>query len=165
LRVLTWPFPRLPTLTLLFVIYFGLPQFGIKLDSMTAGIVGLGLHGGAYVTEIFRAGIEAVHRGQLEGALSIGMTRLMALRLIILPQAARIVVPPLANFALVLLKDTSIASAVAAPELTFRAGNLIDQTHLSTQIYLLVALVYLAMGLALSRVSHLLERRLGAGHG
>jgi polar amino acid transport system permease protein/cystine transport system permease protein len=154
-------FRSVPVLTQLFVIYFGLGAIGIKLSPIPAAVVGFGINGGAYLTEVFRAGIEAVDRGQTEAALSIGMTKLMALRSIVLPQAIKIVLPPIANFAIGLLKDTSLASAVAAPELSFAAHRLVDETFLSTQIYLLVALFYLAMSVPLSMVARRLERRSG----
>jgi polar amino acid transport system permease protein/cystine transport system permease protein len=102
-------FRAVPVLTQLFVIYFGLAGIGIKLNPLPAAIVGFGINGGAYLTEVFRAGIEAIHQGQLEGAFSIGMTRPMAMWYIILPQAVRVVLPPIGNFAIGLLKDTSIA--------------------------------------------------------
>jgi polar amino acid transport system permease protein/cystine transport system permease protein len=156
-------FRSVPVLTQLFVIYFGLGAIGIRLSPIPAAIVGFGINGGAYLTEVFRAGIEAVDRGQTEAALSIGMTKLKTLCYIILPQAIRIVLPPIANFAIGLLKDTSLASAVAAPELSFNAHRLVDETFLSTQIYLLVAVFYLAMSLPLSMVSRRLERRAGRG--
>lgn len=152
-------FRAVPVLTQLFIIYFGLAELGIKLPPIPAAIIGFGINGGAYLTEVFRAGIEAVHRGQAEAAFSIGMTRMQALRIIILPQAARVILPPLGNFAIGLLKDTSIASSVAAPELTFRARMLVDQTYLSTQIYLTVAALYLAMSLPLAHLVARLERR------
>jgi His/Glu/Gln/Arg/opine family amino acid ABC transporter permease subunit len=156
-------FRSVPVLTQLFVIYFGLGAIGIRFSPIPAAIVGFGINGGAYLTEVFRAGIEAVDRGQTEAALSIGMTKLMALRYIVLPQATRIVLPPTANFAIGLLKDTSLASAVAAPELSFNAHMLVDETYLSTQIYLLVAVFYLAMSLPLSTIVRRLERRAGRG--
>lgn len=162
LRVLVYVyvevFRAVPVLTQLFIIYFGLGAIGIKLSPIPAAIVGFGLNGGAYLTEVFRAGIEAVDRGQTEAALAIGMTRLTALRSIVLPQAIRTVLPSIANFAIGLLKDTSLASAVAAPELSFNAHMLVDRTFLSTQIYLLVAAFYLAMSLPLSAVARRLER-------
>jgi His/Glu/Gln/Arg/opine family amino acid ABC transporter permease subunit len=156
-------FRAVPVLTQLFIIYFGLAELGLKLDPIPAAIIGFGINGGAYLTEVFRAGIEAVHRGQNEAALSIGMTRAQALRIIVLPQALRVVLPPLGNYAIGLLKDTSVASSVAAPELSFRAHMLVDQTYLSTQIYLTVAVLYLAMSLPLARLVHSLERRMARG--
>jgi len=157
-------FRAVPVLTQLFVIYFGLAGMGIRLNPLPAAIIGFGINGGAYLTEVFRAGIEAIHQGQLEGAFSIGMTRPMAMWYIILPQAVRVVLPPIGNFGIGLLKDTSIASAVAAPELMFRARSLVEATFLSTQIYLMVALLYLAMSLPLSRVVRHLEAAMGRGH-
>jgi polar amino acid transport system permease protein/cystine transport system permease protein len=156
-------FRAVPVLTQLFIIYFGLADIGIKLDPLPAAITGFGINGGAYLTEVFRAGIEAVHQGQMEAAQALGMTRLGATRYIILPQAIRVVLPPVGNFAIGLLKDTSVASAVAAPELTFRARTLVDQTFLSTQIYLMVAILYLVMSLPLSRIVRRLEARMGRG--
>ncbi|MBS0558869.1 MAG: amino acid ABC transporter permease [Proteobacteria bacterium] len=152
-------FRAVPVLTQLFIIYFGLAAIGIRLSPIPAAIVGFGLNGGAYLSEVFRGGIQAVHRGQTEAALAIGMTPRMAFRWIVLPQATRIVLPSIANFAIGLLKDTSLASAVAAPELSFRAHMLVDETYLSTQIYLLVAAFYMAMSLPLSLLVRWLERR------
>jgi His/Glu/Gln/Arg/opine family amino acid ABC transporter permease subunit len=156
-------FRGVPVLTQLFVLYFGLAQLGLKLNPLTAAIVGFGLNGGAYLTEVFRAGLLSVHQGQIEAAFMIGMTRMAALRYVVLPQAMRVVLPPLSNFAVGLLKDTALASAVAAPELSFNARTLVTRTYLSTQIYLLVAVIYLAMSLPLSHLSQRLERRFGRG--
>ncbi len=156
-------FRAVPVLTQLFIIYFGLTEIGIRLDPLPAAIIGFGINGGAYLTEVFRAGIESVHRGQTEAAQMLGMTRLAILRVVILPQAMRVVLPPLGNFAIGLLKDTALASAVAAPELMFRARNLVDQTFLSTQIYVTVALIYLAMSLPLGFLTRRAEAMVGRG--
>ena len=156
-------FRSVPVLTQLFIVYFGLAAIGIRLSPIPAAFVGFGLNGGAYLTEVFRGGIEAVNRGQTEAAQAIGMTKLMALRIIILPQAIRVVIPALANFAIGLLKETSLASAVAAPELSFNANMLVQETYLTTQIYMLVALIYLGMSLPLSSLSRALERRAARG--
>lgn len=164
-RVYVEVFRGVPVLAILFVIYFGLAQIGIRLNPLPAAVLGFGIYGGAYVTEIFRAAIESVHRGQLEAGYMIGLTRLQVLRFIVLPQAVKVVLPPLANFAVGLLKDTALASAVAAPELTFNARVLINQTYLSSQIYLGVAVLYLAMSLPLSYLTRLLEARSKQGAG
>ncbi len=156
-------FRAVPVLTQLFIIYFGLTEIGIRLDPIPAAIVGFGINGGAYLTEVFRAGIASVHQGQMEAAQMLGMTRLAAMRIVILPQAMRVVLPPLGNFAIGLLKDTALASAVAAPELMFRARNLVDRTFLSTQIYLMTALIYLAMSLPLGYLTRRAEARVGRG--
>ena len=162
-RVYVDVFRAVPILTQLFIIYFGLTNIGIRLDPIPAAIIGFGLNGGAILTEVFRAGIESVHIGQLEAAQMIGMRRWAVLRIVVLPQAMRVSLPPLGNFAIGLLKDTALASAVAAPELMFRARNLVDKTFLSTQIYIAVSLIYLAMSLPLSFVTRQAEALLARG--
>jgi polar amino acid transport system permease protein/cystine transport system permease protein len=156
-------FRAVPVLTQLFIIYFGLTEIGIRLNPLAAAIVGFGINGGAYLTEVFRSGIESVHQGQMEAAQMLGMTRLAALRSVILPQAMRVVLPPLGNFAIGLLKDTALASAIAAPELMFRARTLVDQTFLATQIFVATAAIYLAMSLPLGYLTRRAEARLSRG--
>jgi polar amino acid transport system permease protein/cystine transport system permease protein len=156
-------FRAVPVLTQLFIIYFGLAAIGIRLSPIPAAITGFGLNGGAYLTEVFRSGIEAVGRGQVEAAHALGLSRFRTLILIVFPQGLRVVLPSLVNFSIGLLKDTSLASAVAAPELSFNAHMLVDRTFLSTQVYLLVAFFYLAMSLPLAILGRRLERRLSAG--
>jgi polar amino acid transport system permease protein/cystine transport system permease protein len=150
-----------PVLAQLFILYFGLTEIGIRFTPIQAAILGLGLNGGAYLAEVFRAGIESIHAGQMEAALTVGMTPLAAMRYVVLPQALNVVVPPTTNYSIALLKDTAIVSAVAAPEIMFKARNLVMETYLSAQIYLLVALMYLVMSLILAFISRRLERRLG----
>lgn len=152
-----------PVLTTLFIIYFGLAYAGIRLSSFAAAVTGLGMLGAAYMAEIHRAGIESVHRGQREAALSLGMTPTKAMRYVVLPQAFRVVVPPTANYAIGLLKDTAVVSTVAAPELLFAAKTLVSQTILPLQVYLLAGLVYLALSLPLARLAQHVELRLGRG--
>lgn len=150
-----------PALVQLFIIYFGLSEIGIEFSPMSAAIIGLGMNGAAYVGEIYRAGIESLHRGQMEAALSLGMTPTRAMRYIILPQAVRLMLPPLANYAIALVKDTAIVSTIAAPEVMFEARRLVQATFmhsLSGQIYLLCALIYLALTLPLSQVAKRLEK-------
>jgi len=156
-------FRAVPVLTQLFIIYFGLTEIGIRLDPLPSAIVGFGINGGAYLTEVFRAGLESIHQGQMEAAQMLGMTRLAALRIVILPQAVRVVLPPLGNFAIGLLKDTALASAVAAPELMFRARTLVDKTFLATQIFVTAAAIYLAMSLPLGYLTRQAEARLSRG--
>jgi His/Glu/Gln/Arg/opine family amino acid ABC transporter permease subunit len=156
-------FRAVPVLTQLFIIYFGLTEIGIRLDPVPAAIIGFGINGGAYLTEVFRAGMESVHQGQMEAAQMLGMRRFAALRIVILPQAMRVVLPPLANFAIGLLKDTALASAVAAPELMFRARTLVDKTFLATQIFVTAAAIYLAMSVPLGYLTRRAEARLARG--
>jgi polar amino acid transport system permease protein len=154
----------IPALTLLFVIYFALPAVGVRFDSFTAAVVGLGLNGAAYLAEVFRAGILAIHRGQVEAALSIGLTPLNVMRLVILPQAFRITLPPMANYAIALLKDTSVASIIAAPELMLRARDLASSSYLPMHLFLLAALMYFVMSYPISLAVRGLERRMSRGH-
>jgi His/Glu/Gln/Arg/opine family amino acid ABC transporter permease subunit len=152
-------FRDIPPLTLLFIIYFGLTYAGIRFGSISAAIVGLGLNGAAYCTEIFRSGFAALHHGQREAALAIGMTPAKAMRYVIIPQAWRIILPPLGNYAIALLKDTAVCSAVAAPEILYRARNLSTETFETPVIYLLAAVLYFCLTFPLARAVGYLERK------
>jgi len=150
-----------PALVQLFIIYFGLSDLGLEFDPVSAATLGLGINGAAYVGEIYRAGIEATHRGQMEAALALGMTPLKAMRFIVLPQAIRIMLPPLCNYAILLVKDTAIISTIAAPEIMFEARRMVQATFMhaiSGQIYLLCALFYLALTLPLAQIAQRLEK-------
>ncbi len=147
-----------PTLTQLFLIYFGLPSVGIVLPGFGSAVVALGLHYAAYMAEIYRTGIAAVERGQGEAAAAIGMTRVEAMRHIVLPQALRIIVPPMANNAVSLLKDTSVASLIAAPELMMRADDLTSEYYMPMQVYLIAGVMYFLMAFPLSLGARWLER-------
>jgi ABC-type amino acid transport system permease subunit len=129
-------------------------------SSFTVAVVGLGLHGGAFTAEMFRAGIQALHRGQREAALAIGMRPAQAMRWILLPQAVRIVVPPLGNFAIGLLKDTAICSIIAAPELMLRAKDLSSTWFMPMHLYVLAAAIYFALSFPLAVGVNRLERHL-----
>ena len=156
-------FRAVPVLTQLFILYFGLVEIGVRLEPLQAAIIGFGINGGAYLAEVFRAGILSVHHGQTEAAQMLGMTRLAALRIVVLPQAMRVALPSLANYAIGLLKDSTLASAVAAPELMFLARKLVDRTFLGPQIFLTVAAIYLLMSLPLGQLARLAEARAGRG--
>jgi His/Glu/Gln/Arg/opine family amino acid ABC transporter permease subunit len=150
-----------PVLAQLFILYFGLAEIGIRFTPIQAAVLGLGLNGAAYLAEVFRAGIESIHTGQMEAALTVGLTPLAAMRYVVLPQALSVVVPPTTNYSIALLKDTAVVSAVAAPEIMFRARNLVMETYLSAQIYLLVAAMYLVLSLILAYLARRVEHRLG----
>ncbi len=152
-----------PTLIQLFLIYFGLPAFGIVLPGFAAAVVALGLHYAAYMSETYRAGISAVDRGQGEAAAAIGMTRSEAMRHIVLPQAVRVILPPMGNSLVSLLKDTSVASLIAAPELMMRSDDLTSEYYMPMQIYLLAGVMYFVMAFPLSMGVRWLERALGRG--
>lgn len=152
-----------PVLATLFVIYFGLSEVGINLPSLIAAVLGLGMIGSAYMAENLRAGFLAVPRGQREAAASVGLTPAQALYHVTLPQAVRVAIPPSINYAISLLKDTSIASTVAVPELMFAARGLVSLTILPLQVFLLTGLIYLALSLPLALLGRYFERRLAAG--
>ena len=151
-------FRNVPALTQLFIIYFGLAQIGMRLQPIPAAIIGLGIAGSAILTEVFRAGIQALHHGQREAAMAVGMTPLMAIRYVIIPQAWRIVLPPLGNYSMSLLKETSVASAIAAPEIMFYARQLVTRSFETPLIYAMTAVLYLALCLPIGRFVARLER-------
>lgn len=152
-------FRNTPVLAQIFIIYFSLPYLGIKIDPFSAAVIGLGLNGGAVLCEVFRAGLNAIHHGQREAALAVGMTPWMSLRFIMLPQTWRITLPPLGNYAIALLKDTAVVSAIAAPEIMFYARNLVTSTFETTFVYILAALIYFCLSFPLARLVGNFERR------
>lgn len=164
-RLMRWPaiiyveaFRGTPALVQLFVIYFGLPDLGFQPSPFQAAIVGLGLNGAAYISEVYRAGIESIHRGQMEAALSIGMTPARAMRYIILPQALRTMLPPLTNFAIVLLKDTALVFTVGILEIMAISRQLVTETLQSGIIYPMAGVIYLCMTIPMARLAARLER-------
>jgi His/Glu/Gln/Arg/opine family amino acid ABC transporter permease subunit len=152
-------FRNVPSLTHLFIIFFGLAYVGIRLNSLGAAILGLGLIGGAVLADVFRAGFEAVHVGQREAGLAVGMPPLMVFRNVILPQTWRVTLPPIGNYAIQLVKDTSLVAAIAAPEIMFTARNLVVNTFETTLVYGIAAALYLVICIPLSRVIRHVEQR------
>jgi polar amino acid transport system permease protein len=150
-----------PALVQLFLIYFGLVSVGIKFDAFEAAVLGLGLNMAAYVAEILRAGLQAVDRGQKEAAMAIGMTPAMSMRHIVLPQAIRIVLPPLGNSAISLIKDTSIAALISAPDLLLQARNLSSEYFMPLPIFLAAGVIYFCICFPLSLCLRLYARETG----
>jgi His/Glu/Gln/Arg/opine family amino acid ABC transporter permease subunit len=146
-----------PLLVHIFFIYFGLGSI-LNLDRFTAGVLAVGICYSAYLAEIFRSGIEAISYGQSEAAFSLGMTRLQALRHVIIPQSLRIVIPPLANEFIASLKDSSLVSIIGMRELTRAGREYYSQYFVDFQTWLLVGMIYLAMTISLSRLVKYLER-------
>jgi polar amino acid transport system permease protein len=151
-----------PVLLQLFVLYYVLPFAGIKLDPWTAGIIGMSAAYAAYLSEIYRAGIQAVDRGQSEAALSIGMSQAQVLRLVVLPQAARIVIPPIGNTFIGLFKDTSLLSILTIRELMFEGQVLAATNFRYITIFSLIAILYLLVCWPSATLIERLERRLKA---
>jgi polar amino acid transport system permease protein len=150
-----------PTLTQLFLIYFGLASVNIVIPGFEAAVIALGMHYAAYMAEIYRSGISSVDPGQREAAQAIGMTRGQTMRSIILPQSVRVVLPPMANSAISLLKDTSVASLIAAPELMMRANDITSEYYMPMQVYLITGTMYFVMAYPLSLGARRLERLAG----
>jgi polar amino acid transport system permease protein len=151
----------IPIIVQLFYIYFVLPDLGIQLSAFQAGVVGLGVAYSAYQAENFRAGILSVDPGQIEAAQTLGMRPPLVMRRVILPQAIRVFLPPYGNTMIMMLKDSSIASAITVTELT-RGGQLIAaSTFKNMTVFTLVALLYLAMSLPLTYLAHRLEKKFG----
>lgn len=149
-----------PLLVQIFLVYFALPVItGQRVDPFVAAIGSCGINSGAYVAEIFRAGIQSIDKGQMEAGRSLGMTWGQTMRYIIVPQAFKRVIPPLGNEFIALLKDSSLVSVIGFEELTRRGQLIIAKTYGSLEIWLSVAVIYLAMTLTISRFVAYLERR------
>jgi len=155
-----WIIRGTPIMVQLFILYFGLPQLGIKMSSMTAGILGLAINTGAYVTEIIRSGIQAIDKGQIEAALSLGMKPYQAMIRIVGPQAVKVCMPPLVNQFIMTLKNSSIASLVTITELLRTGEQLIYTTFRSFEVYTVVAVLYLVMNSVFMIVAGKLEKRM-----
>jgi len=149
-----------PVLLQLFYLYYVLPFVGIKLPPWPAGIIGMSAAYSAYLSEIYRAGIEAIDRGQTEAALAIGMSRVQVMRLVILPQAVRIIIPPMGNMFIGLFKDTSLLSILTIREMMFEGQLLAATTFRHITIFTVIAFLYLAVCWPSAAIIDRLERRL-----
>ena len=149
----------IPLLVQLFYIYYALGPL-LHLNGFMSAIAALSICYGAYMAEIFRAGIQAIPKGQMEAALALGMSRAQALRLVILPQTVRVILPPIGNEFIALLKDSSLVSILAISDLLRRGREFASTTFNYLEAYTIVALIYLIMTLFFSRLVGLLEERL-----
>ena len=138
-------FRNLPALVVLIWIFYALPEFGIKLSAFDTAVAGLSLNLAAFSSEIFRAGINSVPKGQKEASLALGMSELQAMREIIFPQALRVVIPPLSGRYIETIKLTSLASVIAVNELLHVGGNIISLTYRPLEVYTAIAIIYFAM--------------------
>ena len=160
-RFYVWLIRGTPLLVQLFVIFYGLPSVGVVLDPLPAALIGFTLNVGAYNSEVIRAAIEATPKGQWEAAYSLSMTRAQALRRTVLPQAARVAVPPLANSFIALVKDTSLAAVLTVPEIFQAAQRIAAVTYEPLVLYLEAAFIYLIFSSALTALQARLEKRYG----
>jgi polar amino acid transport system permease protein len=160
-----WIFRGTPLLVQLLIIYTGLPLFGIRFSVWEAALIGLSLNEGAYLSEIVRAGIMAVPKGQREAALALGLHRFQVFRLVTWPQALRVMIPPLGNSVNGLLKTTSVVSVISVDELLRRTQILIQERFLVLELFAVAALYYLVLTSLWELVQRRLELRYGRGYG
>ena len=153
-------FRNTPLLIQLFFLYFGLPKLGINISAEVCGILGLALLGGAYMAETIRSGLMSVEKTQMESALALGMTRRMAMRYVILPQAAAVSVPSFTANVIFLLKETSVFSAISLMDLMFTAKDLIGLYYKTEECLVLLVFFYLLILLPVSILGSILERKL-----
>ena len=152
-----------PLIVQVFVIYLGLPQMGIVIDAVPAGIIALGVNYGAYMTEIFRAGIQAIGRGQIEAAHSLGMTYAQLMKRVVLPQALRLIIPPTGNEFIAMLKDSALVNFLGVWELFFRAVKIGRQNFKSMETLIIAGLFYWLVTIFFQYFQSRLESRLAKG--
>jgi His/Glu/Gln/Arg/opine family amino acid ABC transporter permease subunit len=153
-----------PLLLQLIYVYYVLPEIGIRLDAFTAGVLALTLNYSAYISEVYRGGIQAISRGQRDAAAALGMTHGLAMRRIILPQAIRIIIPTLGNYFIGLFKDTALCSAVSIQELVFTAQIRAALNFQYFTLYTTVAAMYFVVSFPAARLVGYLERVTRAGY-
>lgn len=151
---------NVPLIVQLLVIYFSLPQLGISLPGFWAGVLGLSLNVGAYLSEVFRAAIGSVDSGQRDAGLSIGMSRVTIYQRVILPQALRVAMPTIGGYFIALLKDSALVSYIAVNELLRNGTIIISNTFKSMEIYLMVAMIYFIISFISARIVAYIERSL-----
>ncbi|GAB6181531.1 amino acid ABC transporter permease [Desulfotomaculum defluvii] len=161
----TWVIRGIPLLLQLMFLYYGLPFMGLTLNEFTVAVIGMSICGGAYIAEIIRAGIQSIDKGQMEAALSMGMTYTQAMRRVILPQAYKRLLPPMGNEFITLMKDSALVSVICMTEL-LRAANLLQNaTFRPIEIYVTAGLLYLIMTTFFTMVVNRLEKILAVSEG
>ena len=149
-----------PMLVQIFLIYFALPQIiGQRIDPFIAAVTACSLNSGAYMSEIFRAGIQSINKGQMEAGLSLGLSWAQTMRYIVMPQALKAIIPPLGNEFIAMLKDSSLVSVIGFEELMRRGQLIIAKTYASAEIWTAVAIIYLVMTQVISHFIDYLERK------
>ena len=154
-----------PLMLQLYFIFFFLPEIGVRVPALLTAILGLAINYSAYESEIYRAGLQAIPTGQMEAALSLGMSRSLSIRRIIVPQAVRIVIPPVVSDFIALYKDTSVCSVITIVELTKRFSVLSMSTQATIELMLLTGALYMAMSYPIAVMSRRMEKHLGIGVG
>ena len=149
----------IPLLVQIFYIYYAMSRF-VQVSGITSAVVAISFCYGAYMGEVFRAGITAINKGQSEAARSLGFNRYQTMRHVVLPQAMRTILPPVGNECIAMLKDTSLVSIMAVPDIMQRARSFVGTTYLYFETYTMVALLYLIITLVLSKAVSIMESRL-----
>lgn len=149
-----------PLLVQLFILFFGLPQFGILLPATVCGVLGLGLYSASYVSEVVRGAIESIDRGQAEAARSLGMSRAQAMRKVVLPQAFRRMLPPLGNEAIALIKNSALVSLLTIDDVMREGQRIISTSFRALETYVAVALIYFVLTNVANQILRYLERRM-----
>lgn len=158
LEIYTWLFRGTPLLLQLFFVYYGLPFAGIRFPPEIAAYITFVINYAAYFTEIFRAGIQSIDRGQYEAAKALGMNYKMTMRRIIIPQAVKVILPPTGNEAINLIKDTALCSAITLPDILRNTKSMVS-SHASVEGYFIAALLYLAMTFVIINIFKYIEKR------
>ncbi|WP_409342061.1 amino acid ABC transporter permease [Paenibacillus sp. MBLB4367] len=153
-----------PILVQIFIVYYGLPDFGITLGPLTAAYISLSINIGAYLSETFRGAILAVNKGQTEAALSLGLSPWQTMTKVVLPQAARVAIPPMGNTFIGMLKETSLVSVVTVTELLRSAQLLIAQYYVAMPFFIAIALMYWIMSMCFSAVLDRVEKKLAKAY-
>jgi polar amino acid transport system permease protein len=152
-----------PLLVQLFILFFGLPHFGVLLPAFLCGVLGLGVYSGAYVSEIVRGAVQSIDRGQTLAAQSLGMTPAVAMRQIVLPQAVVRMIPPLGNEFIALIKNSALVSLLTIHDVMHEGQKIISVSYRSLEVYLAIALVYFVLTGTVTLVLRHWERKLGQG--
>lgn len=150
----------MPILVLLFLLYYAGPSFGLRLDAVTVGVVGLGIYGGAYFAEVFRSGLVNVNPGQIEAARMLGLSRSQILRRVELPQMFATVLPSVINQMIMLVKESAVLSVITVPELTSETTRIVTESFRVTEPFLAMALAYWLLIETIARVGRAAERRI-----
>ena len=152
-----------PLLVQLFILFFGLPQFGIMLPAFACGVLGLGIYSGAYVSEVVRGAIQSIDKGQMEAARSIGMSSGQAMTSVILPQAVVRMIPPLGNEFIALIKNSALVSLLTIHDVMHQGQKIISVSYRSLEVYLAIAVIYFVLtGVTTLALRHF-EKRMRAG--
>lgn len=157
-------FQNTPLVIQVFFFYQGLPALGVSLSEFTCGTFGLGIYTGAYIAEVFRAGIQSIPKGQWEAARSQGFNYLQTMSYVILPQALRVSLPPLGNQIVNLVKNSAILSAIAVADLMYNANIVSSDTFIVFEVYIFAAILYLCLTIPLSAIVEYMELRVAKGY-